>query len=229
MADEEPEDLVYRIMSGDRSAEIDLVKRYSNGLITMLRFYVRDEDTAWDVHQETFCTVIQRLRGRGIDAPAKISAFLRGTARTLAKNHFSSRARHPTDPNWAFIQQVADDNPGPCDRLSQDELTTFAHRILDELNVPRDRDILRRFYLYNENRATICQALDITYEHFDRVMSRARSRVRALAGRRHEEILGAGATPDNAVAPTRHPDGAMGKDPPERRAHMSSHADECEK
>jgi hypothetical protein len=48
----------------------------------------------------------------------------------------------------------------------------------------RDRELLRRFYLNDESRDRICQDLELTSEHFNRVIFRARNRFRELLERR---------------------------------------------
>jgi RNA polymerase sigma-70 factor (ECF subfamily) len=48
----------------------------------------------------------------------------------------------------------------------------------------RDRDLLVRFYLNDESKEDICASLDLTDEHFNRVLFRARNRFRELLERR---------------------------------------------
>ena len=44
----------------------------------------------------------------------------------------------------------------------------------------RDREIIKRFYLDEEDKAEICRSMGLSPLHFDRVMFRARQRVRVL-------------------------------------------------
>jgi RNA polymerase sigma-70 factor (ECF subfamily) len=60
------------------------------------------------------------------------------------------------------------------------ERSRLAHRLLAELNVPRDRDVLLRYYIAEEGSAEICDDLGIDGDHFYRVLSRARQRYRRL-------------------------------------------------
>jgi RNA polymerase sigma-70 factor (ECF subfamily) len=48
------------------------------------------------------------------------------------------------------------------------------------LPVPRDREVIKRFYLDEETKDAICQSLGLSPIHFDRVIFRARQRMRAL-------------------------------------------------
>ena len=49
------------------------------------------------------------------------------------------------------------------------------------MTVPRDREILRRFYIDEEDKDSVCRQLGIEPEHFHRVVFRARERFRGLA------------------------------------------------
>jgi RNA polymerase sigma-70 factor (ECF subfamily) len=42
----------------------------------------------------------------------------------------------------------------------------------------RDKEILYRYYINEHDKDEICQHLDIDFRHFDKVISRARSRLR---------------------------------------------------
>ena len=51
---------------------------------------------------------------------------------------------------------------------------------LAELSVPRDREVLLRYYIGEEESTRICADLEIEGDHFYRVLSRARKRYRLL-------------------------------------------------
>ena len=52
--------------------------------------------------------------------------------------------------------------------------------MLDELPVQRDREILLRFYLNDEDKDSICAGLGVDSTHFNRVLFRAKERFREL-------------------------------------------------
>jgi DNA-directed RNA polymerase specialized sigma24 family protein len=57
-------------------------------------------------------------------------------------------------------------------------------RMLDEMPAERDREILVRFYLNDEDKEQICRDLRLSEEHFNRVIFRARNRFRELVEHR---------------------------------------------
>jgi RNA polymerase sigma-70 factor (ECF subfamily) len=56
--------------------------------------------------------------------------------------------------------------------------------LLDELPTERDRQVLMRFYLDNSDKQQLCAELGLSPKHFDRVLMRARSRLRTIIERR---------------------------------------------
>ncbi len=52
--------------------------------------------------------------------------------------------------------------------------------LLRELPQPRDRLMLKRFYLDDHDKDTICQEMDLTEAAFNQALSRARRRFRQI-------------------------------------------------
>jgi len=56
--------------------------------------------------------------------------------------------------------------------------------LLEELPTERDRQLLMRFYLDGTDKQQLCRELGLSPKHFDRVLMRARSRLRTIIERR---------------------------------------------
>jgi DNA-directed RNA polymerase specialized sigma24 family protein len=56
--------------------------------------------------------------------------------------------------------------------------------LLEELPTERDRQLLMRFYLDGIDKQQLCHDLGLSPKHFDRVLMRARSRLRTIIERR---------------------------------------------
>lgn len=175
-----PAELARRIGEGDRSAEAELVRRYGAGLEFLLRTRVREPALAADLCQDALMIVIKRLRERNLDEPDKLAAFLRQIAINLAMGEARTHYRRNTHPDTEGIECLADRGPLMSDRIDRDRLAQAVWALLAELSQPRDRQILRRFYLTEETKPSICAALEVTPEHFDRVLYRARQRFRLI-------------------------------------------------
>lgn len=184
-----PAELARRIGAGNRAAEAELVKRYGSGLECLLRNRVREPTLAADLCHEALMIVIERLRSRSLDEPEKLVAFLRQTAINLAMGEARTHYRRNTHADSEGIEALADRAPLIADRVDQDKLAQAVRDLLSELNQPRDRQILRRFYLTEESKASLCRQLDVSPEHFDRVLYRARQRFRRILESRCGDYL----------------------------------------
>ena len=179
----EPEiatDLVRRIAAGDTAAEAALVERYSRGLLYLLRRLGASPELAEDLHQETFRIVLERLRRRELDEPAGLAGFLRGTARNLLIAERRKTARRRTDADADGLERTVSPSPGQLASVLLDEEAAIVRRLIEELPTDRDRQLLLRFYVAEEEKESICADLGLDHLHFNRVLFRARNRFKEL-------------------------------------------------
>ena len=175
--------LVRRIAAGDTAAEAKLVERYSRGLLYLLRRLGAPPDLADDLHQETFRIVLERLRRRGLDDPAGLAGFLRGTARNLMSAERRKAARRRTDADAEGLERVVNPAPGQLSAVLHDEEAAIVRRLIGDLAADRDRQLLLRFYVAGEEKERICADLGLDSLHFNRVLFRARQRFKELLER----------------------------------------------
>ena len=173
-------DLVQRILAGDASAEEELVQRYSRGLLYLLRRLGAPPELADDLHQETFRIVLERLRRRGLEDPAGLAGFLRGTARNLIIAERRKTARRRTEADDEKLDQVANPSPSQLSAVLLDEEAGFVRKLISELPTDRDRQVLLRFYVAEEEKEAICADLGLDSLHFNRVLFRARQRFKEI-------------------------------------------------
>lgn len=172
--------LVCSIRHGDADAENELVERYSRGLKFLLTRRIGDDERARDLLQETFCIAIEKLRGTDLDNPERLAGYLRGIAVRVAFNAGRRRQREPVAIDTEVLAAVRDERPNQFSTLSSAETTAAVRQLLDGMTVERDRELLTRFYVYDEDKAVICQALGLDSLHFNRVLFRAKRRFRRL-------------------------------------------------
>jgi RNA polymerase sigma-70 factor (ECF subfamily) len=173
-------DLVARIGRGGRDAEEALVRRYGAGLLYMLKRRTRDQELALDLRQDTFRIAIEKLRGTGLDEPERLAAYLRGVALNLWIAHQRKNARRATTADSDAVEAKADESAGPFDNVSREQVRQAVGVLLSELGTPRDREILTRLYIQDEDKEDICAALGVDATHFNRVLFRAKQRFREL-------------------------------------------------
>ena len=176
-------DLSQRIANGDRSAESELVSQYGGGLMIMLRQRTGDHQLASDVYQETFIIVIKRLRRAGLNEPEKLGAFLHATAKNVLIGDVRKEARRKTFADTDIVVAIPDGQPGPSDQVNRSEEAGIVRELIDDMRSERDKALLLRFYIDEEDKSDICTALNLSSLHFNRVLFRARRRFKDLLTR----------------------------------------------
>lgn len=176
-----PVDLVRRIAAGDRRAEAELVKLYGEGLVFLLRRWTRDREAAEDVYQETFRRGIEKLRRGELRDPLSLPSFLRGLARNLSIDYYRGRSRQgrrerPIEEG----EEPPDDRAEQLGSLLREERVALVRRLVGELPRQRDREVLFRFYLDEEDRERIQLDLGLSSTELNMVLFRARRRCQAL-------------------------------------------------
>ncbi|MFL6201457.1 MAG: RNA polymerase sigma factor [Thermoanaerobaculia bacterium] len=170
--------LVRRIASGDAAAEGEFFARYSRGLLYLLRRLA--PEMAEDLHQETFRIVLERLRRRELDEPEGLAGFLRGTARNLVIAERRKAARRRTEADDEELAQAVHPAPGQLSAVLLDEEAETVRQLIRELPTERDRQLLLRFYVTEEDKESLCADLGLDSLHFNRVLFRARQRFKEL-------------------------------------------------
>ena len=79
-----------------------------------------------------------------------------------------------------IINLVPDESANPMLQASRAELCRHVRILLDELKQERDRQILERFYVKEQEKEEICRKIGVDGSHFNRVLYRARQRLRDL-------------------------------------------------
>jgi RNA polymerase sigma factor (sigma-70 family) len=185
---EEIERIVAAALTGDRQAESRMLIALRPGVLAVLRFgaFHRWVD-AEDLTQETLHIVVERLRARTIDDPRKVFAFAAATARNLALNAARKVLRQQTVVDSELVDELAQNMEMEQNELSESDdrhLAEAVAALLEELPTERDRQMLMRFYLDGTDKQQLCRELGLSPKHFDRVLMRARSRLRAIIERR---------------------------------------------
>jgi len=172
-------DIAVRIREGDAVAESELIERYSTGIKLILLKRTGSHQLSKDLCQDTFVIALKKLRAGKVRKPESLVAFLRQTAVNLSIEHFRREKRfiHGQDEIISLRTAHIDNK---AERIDHQHARTILEGVIRQLARTRDRDILQRFYLLDQAKPQICSALDLSAAHFDRVLYRARQRMREL-------------------------------------------------
>jgi len=170
--------IAVQIAAGERSAETEFVRRFERGLTLLARRHARpNEARVADVVQVSLMNAIKCLREGALRDAEALPAYLRTcVVREVAALYRGVTALHESTD--ALAQVAMSDTPETVAARAQ--LLQSVIRTIETLDVPRDRQVLIRFYVHEESREEICTALGIDEGHFRRVLFRARERLQRL-------------------------------------------------
>ncbi len=183
-------DLVARVVAGDPRAEDELVRRFSRVVRIILGQLLRDSPEAEDLFQDPFCMAIEKIRRREVQDPDRVSSFIASMARNVAINHFRLRTRRRTDQDSEAVERIASAAPAQLHRVMTAERSRLVRQLINELPTDRDRELLLRFYLGADEKSVICRDLGLDSLHFNRVLHRARRRLKQLYERKSRAVAG---------------------------------------
>ena len=172
-------ELASRIQAGCPSAEIEFAETYSHSLMLLLLKITQDPEIAKDCCQKTLLIALNKMRAGEILKPESLMAFMRCTAANVAVTHFRTEKRYSCIGDNVFLLR-SETGEAAVQAIDLNTIRCLLSKVLDQLSVPRDREILQRFYLNEEEKSNICRDFGIKAAHFDRVLYRAKKRVRRI-------------------------------------------------
>ncbi len=169
-----------RIARGDRLAETEFVRQFERGVRLLVRRHCRpNEPDVDDFVQDILTSVLQKLREGALRESDALNGYVRQTVVFVTTTAYRKRYRRG---EYASLDEVEplESGDNPEQHHAKQESLGLVSRLLQEMSTPRDRELLRRFYLQEQSREQVCEALQIEPEHFHRVIFRARARLRLL-------------------------------------------------
>ena len=168
-------DLVHRIHSGTTDGMEELYRMFSKGVRFYLCRLLGPQEIDDKVH-DTFLVVVQAIRKGELREPERLMGFVRTIVRRQVAAHIDRAVtyrRDHVDAEASF--RVADSHENPEDCAIFRERAVLIRRVLEEL-LPRDAEILTRFYLYEQSQDLICSQMGLSDTQFRLLKSRAKAR-----------------------------------------------------
>ncbi len=163
----------------DPASSLAAVYRDYPGLRALILRRVRDPEIAADILQDAAVTTLEKLRSGEIAHPENLGGYLYRVAINHLRNHRrKDRSALSSSEQLDELRDAVDDPD--WDRVGRPQWAAAARRMLEEMPATRDRELLVRFYLNDEDKDALCRELHLSHEHFNRVIFRARNRFREL-------------------------------------------------
>ena len=163
----------------NRSQVEALIAKEYAGLRVLIFRRARDLNVAADLLNDAVCTTWEKWLAGQIAHPEQIAGYVFQVAMNLLRNHRRAMAERPD--KRAEVRAL-DDLPMDESETQgvEDGLARRVKRLLQGMSSQRDRTVLVRFYLNEEDREIICREMKLTPAQFARVIHRARGRLRQL-------------------------------------------------
>jgi len=173
-------ELVKQAHDGDPRAEEEIIRRHKDGVSIIIGRIVQNSSSAEDISQETFLKVLEKIRCGEVREPERLSGFICSIAKNLAIEHVRKIRKLTSREDGGNAEFIPDPGQDPFTRLLEKERGSVVLRIIGEMSVKRDRDLLMRYFVAEEPKDRICSDLGLTREQFNRVVFRALQRFKEL-------------------------------------------------
>lgn len=145
------DELVSRYANGENEAFVSLLNRHNKRIFSYILFYVKDEDVANDIFQDTFFRAITVIRQHRYSANDKFFSFLCRVAHNLIIDYF--RARKSENQvgeeclDYANVLQQADlQDVNIEDKLVASQILKDVKKLMNELPDSQSEIVRMRFY-----------------------------------------------------------------------------------
>lgn len=176
-------------IAGRGGLQNQLYVRYRRPLLQVFLHRRIARDAAEDLLQRTFLQAIKKIRTEGLDDPSNLGGYLYRTACKLATAYWRGELSHRHDNDLELLSSLKDEALSLEERLDHEQLAKCVRDLMGHLPMPRDREVLERYYLREEPRTVIRESLQLTDMQFNQVLWRARQRFGDIL-RKHGFALG---------------------------------------
>ncbi len=169
--------------SGTEGAQ-EVLLRDMSGLKAQLTRVTRDAELAADLLQDAIVTALQKLEAGEIEHRGQLDGYVYRVALNHLRNYRRKDKSAISGPDTLPELVDAEGEARPTRTIVGGQFGSLVTQLLKEMSSPRDREVLIRFYLQEEERGALCQSLALTDLQFNRVIFRARGRFRELLEKR---------------------------------------------
>lgn len=175
--------LVSRIQASDVEAMEDLYNIFSRGIRFYLCRQLGPQELDDKVH-DSFLIVVQAIQRGGLREPERLMGFVRTIVRRQVAAYIDEMVQSRRENGGDDVNdRLVDTRRNPEQDIAFRQKVELMRSILMALG-QRDREILTRFYLYEQTQEQICHDLELTDTQFRLLKSRAKARLGVLGKRK---------------------------------------------
>lgn len=171
--------LAHLVQAGDREAQAELYNHVARWTRSYLLRTPRTSAVEDRVH-DTYLAVLRKIQDGDLREPKLLPPFVFGVVRNLAAAELARRTRRKELAlDTAAEATMRALGPNPEEQLADAERRRQVFELLGELS-DRDREILTRFYMYEQSWERICAEMQLSATQFRLYKSRALARLGKL-------------------------------------------------
>jgi RNA polymerase sigma-70 factor (ECF subfamily) len=175
--------LVERIQAQDSAAMEELYRIFSKGIRYYLCRHLGPQELDDKVH-DTFLIVVHSIQSGALREPERLMGFVRTIVRRQVAAFIDQAVQSRRDfTDLEVGGRVPDQRQNPEQHAIREQRTNLMVKVLKGIS-QRDREILTRFYLYEQPQEQICAEMNLTETQFRLLKSRAKARFGELGKRR---------------------------------------------
>jgi RNA polymerase sigma-70 factor, ECF subfamily len=175
--------LVENIRAGDQDAMAQLYETFKRGVRYYLSRQLGAQEIDDKVH-DTFLVVLGAIQRGELREPDRLMGYVRTVVRRLVATHIDRlveerKERSDLDDGSLMADERVDPERDALRRQRLEIMQQVLHTISR-----RDREILTRFYLYEQGQEQICREMGLNETQFRLLKSRAKQRFAELGKKR---------------------------------------------
>lgn len=171
---------VQRLKDGDGQTEEHFARYFGDLIRIKASANMHAREAADDVRQETLLRVLRNIRNGVIEQPERFGAYVNSVCNNVMMELFRRDSRLGQFPEEGL--EIESGEAAVDTNLLQNETRVMVRQALDGLSA-KDRNLLRRIFMDEEDKDAVCEEFGVTREHLRVLLHRARGRLRATLRR----------------------------------------------
>ena len=159
-----------------------LIEREYFGLRMLISRRAGEPQLGADLLNEAVCMAWAKWQAGQIARPEQIAGYVFQVAMNLLRNHRRAIGARPDKRASVRELETLPARAEPRNETMEAQLAVRVKALIRNMGSERDRTLLVRFYLDEEDKEVICRELRLSPLQFDKVLHRARRRLLQLLG-----------------------------------------------
>lgn len=171
------EQITIEVINGNKELYEELVKRYQEKLLRYVKYLVKNDNSAFDIVQDTFIKAFENLNS--FNSSLKFSSWIYRIAHNESVNRIKKTNRELFNVDFDFLGDVLPQDSSPEIEFERDEIANELKKRMELLPV-KFREVLTLYYLENKSYEEISDILRVSVGTVGTWINRGKIRLKKL-------------------------------------------------